>query len=115
LDSWFDSSTVDLLGFKQLASKLWKLWALALGEKASHQSKDADLVAGIRTIVFITLKCGHCGINDHRILEFHHLGDKDHNISNMVNHGYAWKRIEEEIVKCIPLCCNCHRLEHWSD
>ena len=35
-------------------AKLWKLWALALGEKASHQDKDADLVAGIRTIVFIT-------------------------------------------------------------
>jgi hypothetical protein len=123
-------------------------------EKASHQNKDADLVAGIRTIVFITyfttnlfiisgvvrhwnscqksnnvsmhieknfleykktLKCQHCGIDDHRILEFHHLRDKDHNISNMVNHGYAWKRIEKEIVKCILLCCNCHRLEHWAD
>ena len=35
-------------------ARLWKLWALALGEKASHQSKDADLVAGIRTIVFMT-------------------------------------------------------------
>jgi hypothetical protein len=30
----------------------------------------------------------------------------------MVNHGYAWTRVEEEIEKCIPLCCNCHRLEH---
>jgi hypothetical protein len=27
--------------------------------------------------------------------------------------GYGWRRIEEEIKKCIPLCCNCHRLEHW--
>ena len=35
-------------------ARLWKLWALALGEKASHQNKDADLVAGIRTIVFMT-------------------------------------------------------------
>lgn len=35
-------------------ARLWKLWALALGEKASNQNKDADLVAGIRTIVFIT-------------------------------------------------------------
>jgi hypothetical protein len=35
-------------------AKFWKLWALALGEKASQQNKDADLVAGIRTIVFIT-------------------------------------------------------------
>jgi hypothetical protein len=49
-----------------------------------------------------TLKCQRCHLTDHRILEFHHLGDKDHNISNMVNHGYGWKRIEEEIVKCIP-------------
>jgi hypothetical protein len=62
-----------------------------------------------------TLKCEHCGINDHRILEFHHVGTKDHNISTMVNYGYAWRRIQEEIEKCIALCCNCHRLEHWSD
>jgi hypothetical protein len=62
-----------------------------------------------------TLSCNRCGIDDHRILEFHHVGDKDHNISNMVNHGYGWSRIKEEINKCIPLCCNCHRLEHWSD
>lgn len=34
--------------------KLWRLWALALGEKASNKNKDANLVAGIRTIVFIT-------------------------------------------------------------
>jgi hypothetical protein len=32
----------------------------------------------------------------------------------MVNHGYAWSRVEAEIKKCIPLCCNCHRLEHWE-
>jgi hypothetical protein len=35
-------------------AKLWKLWALALGEKASNHDRDADLVAVIRTIVFIT-------------------------------------------------------------
>ena len=59
-----------------------------------------------------TLQCKHCGIDDHRVLEFHHLGDKDNDISNMVNHGYGWTRVEQEIEKCIPLCCNCHRLEH---
>lgn len=61
-----------------------------------------------------TLQCKKCGLDDHRVLEFHHVGDKDNNISSMVNHGYAWKRVEEEINKCIPLCCNCHRLEHWE-
>ena len=30
---------------------LWRLWALALGEKASECNKEADQVAIIRTIV----------------------------------------------------------------
>lgn len=60
------------------------------------------------------LKCEHCGLDDHRVLEFHHVSDKDLNVSNMVNHGYGWSRIQKEISKCIPLCCNCHRLEHWA-
>jgi hypothetical protein len=59
-----------------------------------------------------TLKCNRCGLDDHRLLEFHHVGDKDQNVSSLVNHGYAWRRIKDEISKCIPLCCNCHRLTH---
>jgi hypothetical protein len=62
-----------------------------------------------------TLHCTHCKLADHRVLEFHHIGDKDLNVSPMVNQGYSWDRIQKEIEKCIPLCCNCHRLEHWTD
>jgi hypothetical protein len=62
-----------------------------------------------------TLECKKCGLDDHRVLEFHHVSDKDNNISSMVNHGYAWRRVEADIEKCIPLCCNCHRLAHWED
>lgn len=62
-----------------------------------------------------TLKCNHCGIQDHRLIEFHHLSDKDLNISKMTNHGYSWRRIQKEINKCIPLCCNCHRIVHWKN
>jgi hypothetical protein len=61
-----------------------------------------------------TLQCEACGLSDYRILEFHHVEEKDSNISDMVCRGYAWNRIEKEIEKCIPLCCNCHRLEHWE-
>jgi len=32
---------------------LWKLWAMSLGEKASEDSKDADRVAIIRSIVVL--------------------------------------------------------------
>jgi len=61
-----------------------------------------------------TLQCEKCGLDDHRVLEFHHIRNKYNDISFMVNHGYSWSRVEEEISKCIPLCCNCHRLEHFK-
>jgi hypothetical protein len=33
--------------------RLWKLWAMSLGEKASEDSEEADLVAVIRTVVVL--------------------------------------------------------------
>jgi len=33
--------------------KIWKLWCISLGEKASNNSKEADLVAFFRTIVVL--------------------------------------------------------------
>lgn len=34
--------------------KLWKLWAKALGEKTGNNDLEADFVAIIRTLIFIT-------------------------------------------------------------
>jgi hypothetical protein len=31
--------------------KVWRLWAKALGEKASDNKKEADIVAVIRTVI----------------------------------------------------------------
>ena len=33
---------------------LWRLWAKALGEKASQSSQESDQVALIRTLIFVT-------------------------------------------------------------
>ena len=59
-------------------------------------------------------KCQICGYSRClEALEFHHLDDtgKDFGISDM---GYtrSWKRIKEEIDKCLLLCSNCHREVH---
>ncbi len=35
-------------------SPLFRLWAKALGEKASHNKTEADLVALIRSVVFLS-------------------------------------------------------------
>lgn len=33
--------------------KLWRIWAKALGEKASTDDTEADVIAGIRTLIVI--------------------------------------------------------------
>lgn len=48
-------------------------------------------------------------------LSFHHKnGDKDANISDMVNRGYGIRRIQTEIEKCEVLCLNCHARLHMN-
>ena len=34
-------------------ARLWKLWCMSLGEKASDDSKEADIVAIFRTVVVL--------------------------------------------------------------
>ena len=34
--------------------KLWRVWALSLGEKAGRHDREADAVAVIRTIILIS-------------------------------------------------------------
>ena len=35
-------------------NQLWRLWCKALGEKATNDDREADNVAYIRTIIFLT-------------------------------------------------------------
>ena len=41
---------------------MWRLWAKALGEKASKDDKESDHVAGIRTFLFCTYLITNCFI-----------------------------------------------------
>lgn len=61
------------------------------------------------------LVCSVCGENHPATIEFHHkFNNKEKNISLMVNDGYSTKRIMDEINKCLVLCSNCHRKEHFK-
>jgi 5-methylcytosine-specific restriction endonuclease McrA len=59
-------------------------------------------------------KCEKCGY-DRCVgaLEFHHLdpNKKDFNISKS-GHSRSWKRVKDELDKCILLCSNCHKETH---
>ena len=63
-----------------------------------------------------TLECSECGNKDHRVLEHHHPNDdKLYCISDMVLRGFSIKKIKRELVKCICLCANCHRILTYED
>ena len=32
----------------------WRIWAKALGEKSGKDDREADIVAGIRTLIFVS-------------------------------------------------------------
>src|SRR5688572_26459857 len=57
----------------------------------------------------LTHPCEMCAEADPRVLEFHHVGDKDMAITRMVTGGFSIARIEAEIRKCKVYCANCHR------
>ena len=42
--------------------KLWRVWAKALGEKSGKSDKEADLIARIRTFIFLQLVITNCFI-----------------------------------------------------
>lgn len=55
--------------------------------------------------------CLNCGWNKHtEILQFHHNGEKERNVSEI----RTINKIKEEIKKCILLCPNCHFWLHYQ-
>ena len=62
------------------------------------------------------LKCVKCGYDKHpAALDFHHKNPKkkEAQIAQMAITG-SWAKMLEEIKKCIVLCSNCHRIEHYK-
>lgn len=43
--------------------------------------------------------------------DFHHVGAKDTPVANLMANG-SYRRLANEIARCVLLCANCHRIEH---
>ncbi len=48
------------------------------------------------------------------ILDFHHIGNKNQEISRLMKRYVPLDRIKEELDKCVLLCVLCHRMEHMK-
>lgn len=64
----------------------------------------------------ITLKGGSCQIcgykNSVRAMVFHHLDPDQKDFSISTKNLRSWSRVQEELQKCILLCCRCHQELH---
>lgn len=60
------------------------------------------------------LCCTQCGETHPACLDFHHKDtNKFKDVADMAASTYKWENILNEIQKCIVLCANCHRKEHF--
>jgi hypothetical protein len=58
-------------------------------------------------------KCGYC--KNYAALEFHHIDPREKDFNWNKTRELSWEKIIEELKKCVLLCSNCHREEHWPD
>lgn len=57
---------------------------------------------------FSTHSCTECGEMDYRVLEFHHLGEREGEVSRLIGRGASLDALIAEIARCQVLCENCH-------
>lgn len=60
-------------------------------------------------------KCQKCGVSHlpPQCYDFHHIkGNKEDNISKMIQKGISFEKIKKELNKCIIYCKNCHAEYH---
>jgi hypothetical protein len=57
--------------------------------------------------------CKKCGESRNHLLDFHHIDPSTKSFQISQGEGYGWKKVKNEIKKCIVLCSNCHRDFHF--
>lgn len=58
--------------------------------------------------------CSNCKNNKWYHLDFHHIKEKDIEVSMLIERN-RWSKIEKELDKCILLCANCHQEHHFNE
>lgn len=63
-----------------------------------------------------TLSCVRCGESHPATLDFHHvIKENKKSIRGLITKGAYRAAMKEIAEKCIVLCANCHRREHYNE
>ena len=79
----------------------------------AHRNKRDRLQLKRLCVNMLGGKCIDCGYNAHlAALDFDHVVPKTKitTIAKMLN-TYPWHMIQEEVIKCVLRCANCHRIK----
>lgn len=59
------------------------------------------------------LSCVYCGYSNPLCIDFDHIDrtTKKGTPATMITGGYNWDDVLDEILKCQPVCANCHRIK----
>ena len=83
-----------------------------LKNKEAHYERNKKNEEKIREYVISQKKpCIICSESEKACIDFHHLSNKDINVSLVHKYG-SLKKAKNEIEKCVCLCANCHRKVH---
>lgn len=65
--------------------------------------------------IVVECECVDCGERDPLVLDFDHVDNttKRDTIYSLVQSGYGWQSVLDEIAKCQVRCANCHRRRTW--
>jgi len=88
-----------------------------LAAQDKKKTQERRVKNKLKAIEYLGGKCAHCGIvSEHRgIYDFHHIDSAGKKADPGSLMHYSWKRIQQELDKCILLCANCHRIEHGKE
>lgn len=72
----------------------------------------------IKAIQYMGSKCNDCSNSypeqPYVIFDFHHLDPDEKEVGWDKLRLRSWKKIVDELDKCVLLCSNCHRIRHHS-
>lgn len=66
----------------------------------------------IRAVRMLGGRCQRCGESDVFVLDFHHPGDKENAVRELLSKQRRWKEVEREVSRCELMCSNCHMEHH---
>ena len=69
----------------------------------AQRARRADLLS--------QFPCLLCGNNDPDVIDWHHV-NPDEKLYDVTRGGMAEEKFWDEVLKCIPVCANCHKKIH---